>query len=276
MWWEANMASITCNDYWKTGTTATGTDVPTLLSPLAEAFAKLSDTIRIKVYEQWQQWQQWQTTATVTTATTFPRFWKTCNETTTSDSWGNAYSRYITCDWRIAAPVPISERLRQIMSDRQGPAIIIARKPIQPPTDARELRARETLRRLIGEDGYRGFLKNGFVSVRGSSGKIYQLFPGHQFTRVFKDGERLEDLCIVLKEQYPPTDSLLMRYVILLNDEARFAKIANRHPAYAASRQVERIIDSRSLPAILSEMRQKHGVPIGMSIVPEHRIRLSA
>lgn len=108
---------------------------------------------------------------------------------------------------------------------------------------------------MLGEITYRLFLKNGFVSVRGSSGRVYQIFPGHQFTRVFENGKCIEQLCVILNDTYPPTDSLLMRYCILLNDEEHFCRLSNRHRAYERARQIEKAVDLRPLPMILADLK---------------------
>tara|TARA_Y100000034_G_C6761153_1_gene339025 strand:- start:415 stop:753 length:339 start_codon:yes stop_codon:yes gene_type:complete len=77
---------------------------------------------------------------------------------------------------------------------------------------------------------FRAFLKNGFISVRAKSGKVYQIFPGHDITCVFEQGKMIERLCVVLKGNFPPTDQLIVRYLILLNDEEKFRSIAVKNP----------------------------------------------
>jgi hypothetical protein len=99
-------------------------------------------------------------------------------------------------------------------------------------TDVRETRARETLLRVLGEDKFKRFLKHGFVSVRAKSGLVYQIFPGHGITNVYEDGEKVERLCVVLRGNFPPTDSLIMRYLLILNDERDFRSHAIKHTVY--------------------------------------------
>lgn len=120
------------------------------------------------------------------------------------------------------------ERLREMIRSRMAPAVI-TRRGLSPPRDIRETRARETLRAVLGEDKFRQFIKNGFVTIRAKSGLVYQIFTGDEMTNVYDHGKRVERLCVVLKGGFPPTDSLLMRYLLILNDEREFRKPAIRH-----------------------------------------------
>lgn len=120
-------------------------------------------------------------------------------------------------------------RLREIMKSRCFPGILIknpSRRPLPSPEDIREQRARETLRRIIGEKLWTQFLRKGFIQVRGKSGRYYQIFPSKNFTKVFQDGTLIERLCVVLKGNFPPTDSLIVRYLMILNDEENFWSVA--------------------------------------------------
>lgn len=169
-----------------------------------------------------------------------------------------SFVKWIYNDGEKVAPISTSERMRQMFAERRAPAIILPekRKPIiELTSDVRELRARQTLRRVIGEDHYRSFMKNGFVTVRGKSGRFYQVFPGHDFTRVFENGKVIEDLCVVLTGGYTPTDALLMRYILLLNDEEHFRSLANRHGASQRRAFVERQLNVRPLTEIIAELR---------------------
>lgn len=130
--------------------------------------------------------------------------------------------------------IPIKAKLRQIISERIAPDIIIKnndrRIPLKISKDIREQRARETLRKILGEKKFLNFLKSGFLSIKAKSNKIYQIFPGSQFTCVFENGNLIEKLCVILKGNFPPTDSLLMRYLLILNNEDEFRSLAIKHP----------------------------------------------
>jgi hypothetical protein len=39
----------------------------------------------------------------------------------------------------------------------------------------------------------------------------------------------VDRLCVVLKGDFPPTDSMLMRYLLILNNEEEFGKYAIKH-----------------------------------------------
>lgn len=126
-----------------------------------------------------------------------------------------------------------ADRLRDLIRRRSGPAIIVGRRdPAATEFDEREERARDTLRRVVGDDQYRRFLKHGFVSLKAKSGRVYCVYPGHQQTLVYQGGRMIEILCVVLRGQFPPTDVLITRYLMLLNDEAGFRKIANVSSGY--------------------------------------------
>lgn len=124
------------------------------------------------------------------------------------------------------------ERLREMIQSRQAPAIHCSRKALNPVASIEEMRARDMLRRVIGHDKFRDFMRNGFLSVMAKSGKVYQIFPGQDFTNVFLNGEKIEKLCVVLRGKFPPTDSLIMRYLLILNDEQDFRSYAIQHRVY--------------------------------------------
>jgi hypothetical protein len=155
----------------------------------------------------------------------------------------------------VAPPLPKpSDRLREIIQARQAPMVLVSRKPILTPQDDREIRARETLFRVIGAEKFQKFLKDGFISVRAKSGLVYQIFPGHGVTAVYSNGEQIERLCVVLKGDFPPTDSLIMRYLIILNDESRFRSYAIKHQIITKQPQI--VADERSLTEIFRELKK--------------------
>ena len=147
------------------------------------------------------------------------------------------------------------ERLREILDSRMAPGILSSCKPLGVPNDVREMRARETLLRVLGEDKFRDFVRRGHVTVRGKSGLIYQIFPGHKITQVYDRGKMVERLCVVLNGEFPPTDSLIMRYLMILNNEQQFRSFAIKHgvsqPIVAAQQR-----DERSLAEIYRELKK--------------------
>lgn len=169
---------------------------------------------------------------------------------------------YIKDSW-YHTPNPedrMKHRLRAILDSRRGPGIIIKqndrRKALSMPEDIREQRARETLRRVIGDKKFFNFLKSGFLSVKAKSGLIYQIFPGHGITCVFKQGQLVEKLCVVLQGGFPPTDSLIMRYLLILNNEQTFRGYAISHFPRAQVYQEDQI-DMRPLTEIYKELKRE-------------------
>jgi hypothetical protein len=145
--------------------------------------------------------------------------------------------------------------LKQIIASRHAPAFIPRRNPMKIDADVREQRARETLRRVLGEEKYRNFLRAGFVSVRAKSGMIYQIFPGHGITRVFDHGKQVDRLCVVLQGNFPPTDSLIMRYLMILNNEQQFRGLAIKHSLDTSVRGIL-TAPVRPLPEIYRELKK--------------------
>lgn len=156
--------------------------------------------------------------------------------------------------WCSPAPNP-RQRLLELLHARQAPAIFV-RKPPEPATDVREIRARETLRLCLGEDLFRSFLRHGFISVRAKSGLVYQIFPGHGITRVYRHGVQVERLCVVFKGDFPPADSLIMRFLLILNDEEEFRQHAIVHGVYKES-PAQQQLDLRPLPEIFRELKKQ-------------------
>jgi hypothetical protein len=182
------------------------------------------------------------------------RNWEGTTSCTVSDEfYGTSYYKCYGYDRYEAPPVPASHRLREIIAQRHAPLIIATRKALIVSDDIREQRARETLRRVIGDDKYFNFLKSGFVSVRANSGLIYQIFPGHGITCVFDKGIMVERLCVVLQGNFPATDSVIMRYLLILNNEDQFRKFAIKHSVMDRKKERERTLQLNQQKSRLDE-----------------------
>jgi len=162
---------------------------------------------------------------------------------------------------RVIDPV---ERMKEILRSRVAPNIIVKSKELRPTTDIREIRARQTLRRLIGEQAFQKFAVRGFITFKGDSGRAYQIFPGHQKVAVWEMGKQIEQLCVVLTGDFPPTDSVIMRLLLIQESEDHFKKLANVFtPSYAPARaraeEVEKpkILTLPEIFASLKEQKQK-------------------
>jgi hypothetical protein len=156
------------------------------------------------------------------------------------------------------------DRLKEILRDRHAPAVITTRKPAALAEDERERRARGTLRRVLGEQKFRNFIKCGFVSVKARSGRVYQVFPGHGITCVYEGETMVERLCVVLTGNFPPTDSLIVRYLMILNNEQQFCGLAVKHGVGGLQRRQPVAPDARPLPDIYKEL--KGGVLVGPKV----------
>lgn len=176
------------------------------------------------------------------------------------DTWWDGYDTNSTYgDTWAAWSTPIvktpAERLREMIQSRQAPLIVTSRRSMRPTEDIKEIRARETLRRVLGEDKYRQFLRNGFVAVKAKSGLVYQIFPAHGVTAVWKNGQMVDRLCVVLRGNFPPTDSLIMRYLLILNDEKEFRSFAIKHGVYHKPKPNTLQLPNRSLPELFRELK---------------------
>ena len=196
-------------------------------------------------------------------------------EYTTSPAWtdiriSTTYT-YADAGWHLASgdlhrPKKPEDRLREMIRDRMAPAVVRARdwekNPVRPglrkTDDFRELRARETLAKVIGDDRFRRFVRDGFVTCKAKSGRTYQIFPGGNFTRVYAGGKEEDRLCVVLNGQFPPTDSLIVRYLMILNDEAGFRKLAVNQGQGERRREAE-ARDARPLAEVYRSLKQEYG-----------------
>ncbi|MCK9459558.1 MAG: hypothetical protein M0R80_07960 [Proteobacteria bacterium] len=187
---------------------------------------------------------------------------KICNyiDTTTAGSSWKIYDPVTTGTgsiyWPTVAPLPLtpSERMRELLRARRGPAILGTRTPLSLQAEEREQRARETLRSLVGEDQFRRFLKHGFITVKAKSGLTYQLFHHHTYT--WQNGKRLQHLCVVLAGNFPPTDTLIVRYLMILNNEQQFRQlaIASSGESYVVPMK-PKTVDMRPLMEVFQELK---------------------
>jgi hypothetical protein len=170
----------------------------------------------------------------------------------------NGFAAATTGIWygSVQPPKSAAERLREILDRRMAPSVLSSCKPLGYTQDVREVRARETLRRVLGEDRFRDFVRRGSVSVRAKSGLVYQIFPGSDFTKVYDNGNLIERLCVVLLGGFPPTDSLIMRYLMILNNEQQFRGYAIKHGIPGPYSLPAPQPDQRSLAEIFKELKK--------------------
>jgi len=166
---------------------------------------------------------------------------------TSSNSWSDVY------------PVKSAkERMREALRSRLAGPAIITRKFIRTPDDIRETRARDALRRILGEEKYRNFLKNGFVTARNPrSGYVYQIFhERNRFVRVFKDGKCVERLCIHLQHGFTPTDFVITMYLMALNNDKDIWKTANKQGRSINREPSPANYNSVSLPELFRQFKK--------------------
>ena len=200
--------------------------------------------------------------------TTYTDRYSTRTASTSYSLWRAGRDGWAVCDdtgYREVAefvrPDPV-RKVQEMLAARRAPGIIVGyRKPLPLPQDIREERARETLRRVIGEERYRDYLRTGFVSVRGKDGFHYQMFPGHGFTHVYDCGKLKEKLCVVWRGDFTPTDSLIMRYLLVLNNPGEFWKVAIKHGAMTSRQgfQLRPVVADRSLSDVFQAAKNDPG-----------------
>jgi len=107
-------------------------------------------------------------------------------------------------------------------------------RPIQNIPDNERV-AIETLREMITEAEFRKYIKDGFILVRGLSGRIYQIFRDQHHTKVWEKGKLVEEVCVRLKSsKVPPTDNVIAFRTAILCSESEFRKLGNVYKNMAA------------------------------------------
>ncbi len=83
-----------------------------------------------------------------------------------------------------------------------------------------EIKARMTLRDQISERDWRRYLTNGFVLIKGISGRYYQVFNDQRHIKVYNKGKLTDEICIHTDaSECPPTDHILNMMLLIQNDE---------------------------------------------------------
>ena len=155
-------------------------------------------------------------------------------ETITATGSANVIITYgagaATVDYNYVTTKPLTkeEQIRQQLRQKLVPQILIRRFGIGHTGKDSEKKAREALRAIIGDQRFQRYLKHGFITVKGQSGLVYQIFPGHTMTRVWRNGQPVEKLCVVFCDSsVPPTDSVIMRLLMVLDSEEEFRQKSN-------------------------------------------------
>jgi len=88
--------------------------------------------------------------------------------------------------------------------------------------------ALEALREMVTEKEYRNYIKRGFLVVRGSSGREYQLFRTKWHAKVRERGKIVAEICSRISDhKVPLTDSVIAFKIMIETDESEFEKAGN-------------------------------------------------
>lgn len=144
---------------------------------------------------------------------------------TQTDFANGEYTYTITPD--LYTPSAVEIKRMEIKSN----LTIIVKSRAELPKDIPENErvAMQTLRDMISETEFRKYIKDGFIMVRGQSGKYYQVFKNRAHTKVYLKGKLIEEICVRLKGSVPPTDNVIAFKTIIETDEEHFASLGNRY-----------------------------------------------
>jgi len=106
------------------------------------------------------------------------------------------------------------------------------RKYIAAKVSPQELKARETLRDMITESEWRRYVTNGFIMVKAGSGYWYQIFNSGRNTQVYKNGKRINSICIHTDRECPLTDHVINMKIMAELDETAIWRGGNVHQEY--------------------------------------------
>jgi hypothetical protein len=88
--------------------------------------------------------------------------------------------------------------------------------------------ALETLRDMITEQEFRHYLRYGFLTVRGSSGRAYQIPRDGHHTKIWEHGKMIEEVCVRIKDgKVPLTDNVIAFKVMIETNEEMFKALGN-------------------------------------------------
>jgi len=118
---------------------------------------------------------------------------------------------------------------RKMIQLRRNMTIIVHSRaePIRKAED-NEMNAIDTLREMITEAEFRKYMTHGFLLVKGASGLVYQVFRNRAHTKVWENGQVIEEVCVRIKERkIPPTDNVIAFKILIETSEGEFRKLGN-------------------------------------------------
>lgn len=177
--------------------------------------------------------QTWIVAQPVSTAATFTT---TINITSGNSAATNIWA---TTVWTQAGTVYIPDENPQPLNHRGRPIRSHQSDSLFANVSPAEVVALQLLRRMVSPEQFRQYLRHGFVSVRASSGLVYQV-PRFGTIQVWDRGERIASLCVHLKldgQTAPPTDHVVGKMLIIEHNEPDIWRRSNISWHAARNRQ---------------------------------------
>lgn len=96
------------------------------------------------------------------------------------------------------------------------------------PYGASEAVAIETLRESVTENEWRRYMRNGFLCVRGKSGRVYQILAHGHHIAVWESGTKIAEICSYIKDvAVPATDKVIAFKTMVECDEEELWRRGN-------------------------------------------------
>ena len=121
---------------------------------------------------------------------------------------------------KLAAPLILTKQGRRarannlIEFEKEGPA---------------EINALGLLKSMLPIDEWHRYLTHGFIVVRGSTGLRYQIGRGQSHIKVYRQGVKIAELCLMVSSNCPPTDHVIAKKIMVECDELGVWGRANIH-----------------------------------------------
>lgn len=141
-------------------------------------------------------------------------------QTIQQDQWFDLCTPNDVCE-----PATLEEKVKKVIWDNMQVGIVGRFK--MGKVSSSEAIALETLRGMVGRMEFRRYLKDGFLVVTGASGLRYQIFRDNWHTKVWDGGNVVEEICVRILDEVPPTDNVIAFKCMIECDEDEFRQIGN-------------------------------------------------
>jgi hypothetical protein len=170
-------------------------------------------------------------------------------------------------DMKKSMHMMVRDRMRRNMMVKMGRSRTFSKDTPQ------ELRAQTLLRDMISEAEWRRYVTNGFLMVKGASGRWYQVFRDGRHIQVFERGQRIASICIHSDQKCPPSDHVINMKVLIEIDEEEVWKGGNVHRRDAGFVTLGNVDSSqlvvggdaesaKTLPEYLQKLRGQFGLSL--------------